>query len=136
MILLDTSGVLAAIDASQRDHAACRAVLEQQEEPLLLSPFVLAELDYLLASRIGVAAELSLLEEVTRGAFRLEPFSANDVQRAREVIEKYQDHKIGLADASLVVLAERHEVFDVLTLDRKHFSILRASRGRVFRIRP
>jgi hypothetical protein len=35
----------------------------------LLSPFVLAELDYLVASRVGPAARTSLLEEVQRGAY-------------------------------------------------------------------
>ena len=54
MILLDTSGLLAAIDSSQRGHRRAAAVLRETTEPLLLSPFVLAELDYLLATRVGL----------------------------------------------------------------------------------
>jgi len=49
VILLDTSGLLAAIDSSQSQHAKSAAALRQATGPLLLSPFVLAELDYLLA---------------------------------------------------------------------------------------
>ena len=56
MILLDTSGLLAAIDRSQHQHAQAAAALRQARLPLLLSPFVLAELDYLLANRVGAHA--------------------------------------------------------------------------------
>jgi uncharacterized protein len=136
LILLDTSGLLAAIDASQRDHAACVQALQQHDGPLLLSPLVLAELDHLLATRVSIRAETALLSEVARGAYRLEPFGAEDVGEAQKVIEKYSDLGIGLADASIVVLAARHRARDVLTLDRRHFGVLRRSNGRSFRVLP
>jgi predicted nucleic acid-binding protein len=136
VILLDTSGLLAAIDGNQRQHLDCRAALENAATPLLLSPFVLAELDYLLQRHVGTTAQSALLDEVGRGAFQLEPFAANDIERASEVIDKFRDLRIGLADASLVVLAERHGVPDVLTLDRRHFEALRFARRRRFKIVP
>ena len=136
MILLDTSGLLAAIDGSQRMHAACAAVLESARPPFLLSPFVLAELDYLLATRVGPEAEAALLGEVERGAYRLEPFTASDVGVAKQVIERYSDLELGLADASIVVLAARHRTRDVLTLDRRHFRAIRTLERKAFRILP
>jgi predicted nucleic acid-binding protein len=136
VILLDTSGLLAAIDASQRHHAACAAALVDLPGPLLLSPFVLAELDYLLMRHVGLAAQSALLDEVARGAYRLEPFGAADVALARRIVERYRDLSIGLADASIVVLAERHSARDVLTLDERHFRSLRVGRAGRFRILP
>lgn len=136
MILLDTSGLLAAIDGSQRSHGACAAALIAARSPLIVSPFVLAELDYLLATRVGSHAQLALLAEVARGAYRLEAFSADDVARAMEVLQRYEDLEIGLADASIVVLAGKYDARDVLTLDVKHFSVLRRPNGRSFRILP
>ncbi|HEY4158197.1 MAG TPA: PIN domain-containing protein [Polyangiaceae bacterium] len=136
MILLDTSGLLSAIDASQKAHAACLASLRAARPPFLLSPFVLAELDYLLATRVGQREELLLLAQVEAGAYQLEPFSTSDVGKARRVVERYAKLEIGLADASLVVLAERHGVSDILTLDQKHFSALRGPAGKRFRIQP
>ena len=70
MILLDTSGLLAALDESQRYHRECAAALLKSAPPLFLSPFVLAELDYLLARNIGHEAQSALLEEVARGAYQ------------------------------------------------------------------
>jgi uncharacterized protein len=58
VIVLDTSGLLAGIDAAQRRHADVRRVLEGDPGPFLLSPFVLAEMDYLLATRVGTRAQL------------------------------------------------------------------------------
>jgi predicted nucleic acid-binding protein len=136
VILLDTSGLLAAIDGSQRDHAACAAALKRATAPLLLSPFVLAELDYLLARHVGADAQSALLDEVARGAYRLEPFDASDIKSARDIIEKYADLHIGLADASLVVLAVRHAARDVLTLDERHFRTLRIGARKKFRLLP
>lgn len=135
MILLDTSGLLAALDASQHWHTDAAASLTNASAPLILSPFVLAELNYLLATRVGYAARTSLLKELERGAYLLAPISREDIRRAREVIERHADLAVSLADASIVVLAERHETVDVLTLDQRHFRVL-SSRGKPFRVLP
>ncbi len=136
MILLDTSGLLAAIDRSQAHHEAAARALRDASPPRVLSPFVLAELDYLLATRVGLAAEAALLDEVARGTYQLEAVGPLDVAAARRVIDRYAEHAIGLADASIVVLAERHGTTDVLTLDERHFRAMRTSDGRPFRLLP
>jgi predicted nucleic acid-binding protein len=135
MILLDTSGLLAALDRSQNWHAQAAASLSDAAPPRLLSPFVLAELDYLLATRVGEAARTGLLGEVERGAYTLAPMSAVDVGLARRIIERHADLGISLADASIVVLAQRHDLVDVLTLDQRHFRVL-DNQGRSFRVLP
>lgn len=135
MILLDTSGLLAALDASQRQHAACRAALEAARG-LLRSPFVLADLDYLLMRHVGAHAQAALLDEVVRGAYRLEGFTTEDIERAGAIMRRYGNLEIGLADASIVMLAERHGTTEILTLDLRHFHALRVGGRRRFRIVP
>jgi predicted nucleic acid-binding protein len=135
VILLDTSGLLAALDSAQRTHAEAAASLTAAAPPLLLSPFVLAELDYLLGERVGHAARMSLLGEVERGAYQLQAFSASDVRNALAVIQRHADLRVSLADASIVVLAGHHNVRDVLTLDERHFRVLTAN-GKPFRLLP
>ena len=88
MIVLDTSGLLAAVDAGQRHHAAAAGVLRGSTVPLVLSPFVLAELDYLINTRVSTTAARSLLDQVAAGVYRLEPMSADDVSAATEVIDR------------------------------------------------
>lgn len=135
MILLDTSGLLAALDGSQRNHSQAASKLAAVDPPLLLSPFVLAELDYLIRSRVGEGSRTSLLAEVARDAYLLEPMSGADVDQAREIMKSYAALGLSLADASIVVLAERHRTRDVLTLDERHFRVLTLD-GKPFRLLP
>ncbi len=136
MILLDTSGVLAWIDGSQLQHRAVASFMRSAKPPFLLSPFVLAELDYLLATRVSIKAQRALLDEVGRGAYQLEAFDAADIRRAGQILSQFEDLEVGLADASIVVLAERHGIDQILTLDERHFRVLRAGDGRAFRLLP
>jgi predicted nucleic acid-binding protein len=80
--------------------------------------------------------ELKLLGDVARGAYELEPFTAEDVLAASRIIERYADLQLGLADASIVVLAVRYRCRDVLTLDQRHFRVVRGPEGQPFRILP
>jgi len=136
VIVLDTSGLLAYLDTDQDRHEDVKASVEADPGPFLLSPFVAAEVDYLLLDRVGAAAELLFLGEVARGAYRLEGFGAEDVEQAAKVIGRYRDLRIGLADASLVVLAAKVGTTRLLTLDERHFRAVRSLGGRAFTLLP
>ena len=136
MIVLDTSGLYAALVETEVHNRRAQAVLEAEPGPFILSPYVLRELDYLLSTRTDVDTELRLLAEVASGAYALAPFDGPDVAAAHNVIDRYRDLGIGLADASLVVLAERYATERLLTLDERHFRALRTSTGRRFTLLP
>ncbi len=68
--------------------------------------------------------------------YRLEPFGSSDVAAAQAILSRYSDLDLCLADASLIVLAERHGVRDILTLDDRHFRAVLGPRGRPFRLLP
>jgi predicted nucleic acid-binding protein len=136
MIVVDTSGLLAALDASERHHVAAVAALRSAEPPYLLSPFVLAELDYLLMTRVSPNAAKSFLNEVARGAYQLESMGGADVDEALTIIRRYEDLQLGLADASVAVLAVRHGTDRILTLDERHFRAIVGANGRPFQILP
>jgi len=136
VILVDTSGLLAALFADQHHHRACAGALLDAEPPRILSPLVLAEADYLIQKYGGIDAELLFLDEVACGVYEVPSFDAADVAQAREIIAKYADLSIGLADASIVVLAQRYNCRDVLTLDHRHFGALRFEGRRGFRVLP
>ena len=136
MIIADTSGLVAAFGQDIRPHRQARAAYEDDPGPVILSPFVLAELDYLILRNAGVKAELDLLRDVADGVFTLAEFSPRDVAQAAAVAERYQDLRIGLADASIVVLAARYQTTRVLTLDERHFRAMRPLHADAFTILP
>jgi len=137
VIVLDTSGLLAALDEGEPDHGACRAALLADPDPRWLSPFVLAELDAVIHRARGVGAGLAFLDAVARGEYRVAPFDNADVERARAVAVEHRDLGLGLADASLVVLADRYRTDQLLTLDERHFRAVRPLSGATaFRLLP
>jgi uncharacterized protein len=136
MILADTSGLLAAFGHDSRPHQQARAAYENDHGPVIMSPYVLAELDYMLLQRAGVKAETELLREVAAGIFKLAEFDSRDIAQAADVVEQYSDLRIGLADASIVVLAARYGTTRVLTLDERHFRAMRPLHADAFTILP
>ena len=108
----------------------------EAEDRRILSPFVAAELDYLIRTRFGPHAERAFLSQVALGVYRLATFSGADLREALEVIESYGDLNPGLADASLVVLSRRLNCLNLLTLDERHFRVLNGAGKRPFRILP
>lgn len=136
MIVLDTGGLYAVLDANETVHGRAVAALVGATPPRLLSPFVLAELDYLIGGRVGHKAQLDLIEEIVRGVYQLESFSPEDLGHARRIMDRYADLRIGLADASVVVLANRHRTLDLLCTDERHFRALRSTGGKPFRLLP
>jgi predicted nucleic acid-binding protein len=136
VIVLDTGGLYAAVDANEALHSRAAAALFAAPPPRVLSPFVLAELDYLIAMRVGHQAQMMLVDEVVRGAYQLAVFTADDVDRAQRIMDRYANLHIGLADASVVVLADRHRTLDLLCTDERHFRALKGSGNRPFRLLP
>jgi uncharacterized protein len=135
-VIVDTSVLLAYFDAAEPDHDGVARVIEGSRDILVVSPYVVAELAYLVATRVGIEAELAVLVELSSGAWELADFSASDMEQCAGIIEKYRDQRIGIADASNVVLADRYRTRKIATLDRRHFEVLRPIGGGRFTVIP
>ena len=135
-MIVDTSALLAFFDTDEPDHGAVARVLGDGVEPLVVSPFVVAEVDYLVATRLGVPAELAVLDELAGGAWELPALGAEDLRQARTIIDRYGDQQIGVADASIVLLAARYQTRTIATLDHRHFDVLRPVTGGRFKVLP
>jgi len=136
VIIADTSGLLAAFGVDADKYRQARTAYEDDPGPVVLSPFVLAELDYMLLTRAGVKAELQLLQEIAEGVFELASFNRADAGQAAAVAERYADMRIGLADASIVVLAARYQTTRLLTFDERHFRAIKPLHAEAFTILP
>lgn len=136
MIIADTSGLLAFFNRREPRHFEVAEVIAAERDPIVVPPYVVAELDYLVGTRIGTDAEVAVLAELTSGAYHLATIGDDDLRRCAEVIDRYADQGIGVADASIVVLADRVGTRTVLTLDRRHFETLRPISGGRFKLVP
>lgn len=135
-MIMDTSALLAYFDAGEPAHEAVSDAVESSGGPLVVSPYVLAELDYLLLTRYGPPAAQAVLAELGSGAWELAAMGLDRVRAATAVVVRYADVPVGIADASCIVLAEAYRESVVATLDRRHFGILRFADGSAPTIVP
>lgn len=122
-MLLDTGPIVAAIDRSDKHHARCAALLESLKGPLLIPTTVLVEVCWLAEERPDV--EAAFVESVASGEFTHVPITTADLNRMAELVRTYADLPLGAVDASVVAIAERLNLAEVATLDRRHFTVVR-----------
>jgi predicted nucleic acid-binding protein len=135
-LIADSGGLYALYDKRDKNHHGVRQAIADESSPIIIPTAILGELDYLLQTRLGLAAELRFLEGISNGVFALEPFTQEDVVRCRELLAKYRDLNLGLADASIIATAERLGVHRILTVDERDFRLVRTSRGEAFVLLP
>lgn len=135
-VVIDTSALLAYLDRGSERHAAVEALVDAEREPLAVSPLVLAEVDHLVRRRFGERAADGVLRELSGGAYDIAAFGHEDLRAALVVLARYPERRLGLADASLVALAERVGASTVFTLDRRDFDGLARGDGTPLTILP
>lgn len=134
MILAGTSGLLSLYNRREPTHPSVAEAVAQEPGPFVVSPYVIAELDYLVATRLGTDAEQRVLAELASPAYVLASVDRDDLRACIELISRYAG--IGVTDASMLVLADRLGNDRVLALDRRHFETVRTPSGRALAIMP
>ena len=128
MILVDAGPLVALVDADDQHHKKCVAALKVLREPLITVWPPVTEAMYLLSDL--PKAQEALWEMLARGVLQLLSLDLADVPRMRELMSKYVDRPMDLADAALVRVAEREGIRKIFTVDREDFCVYRLH-GRV-----
>jgi predicted nucleic acid-binding protein len=134
--IADSGALYGLYNRRDRYHRALRAAIVHEPGAILVPAAILSEVDYLIGAKLGVKAELDFLDDILAGAFTLEPFTLADLRRSRELIDQYSSLDLGLADAAVIATAERIGTRRILTVDEKHFRVIRASDGKPFTLLP
>ena len=136
MIVVDTGVLYAFFVADDRNHEAAQALMDEGGGRWLLSPYVVAELDYFILKRFGPLDEQRMLAELTEGLYEHASMTVADIAGCRALLATRADLSIGITDASLAVLADRYGTRRIATFDRRHFGNLRALDGTPFELLP
>ena len=134
MILVDTGVLLAAIAPRDEWHAECAAVLLTAKSQMITTAAVMTELFYFVhrnALQLGPAWRF-----FSTGLVRLAPIATDDLPAIETLMRRYADRPMDFADATLVHVAGRESITDILTIDHDDFETYRFGRNRRFRIRP
>lgn len=134
-LIVDAGPLVAQANRNDPDQAAVAAVLRAERGPLVVPAFVAAEADHLILTRLGVDAELAFLRDL-RDTYAIESLTPAELEAAAGLIDRYRGLRIGLADASLVVLAARHRTTRLATFDERHLRAVEPLQGGHFTLLP
>jgi len=132
--IVDAGPLYSAIDADDADHPRCRAVLERGDLRLIIACLVVAEVRYLVGSRLRPTQEMTFLRALSD--FEVEAPLPEEWLRIADLVVQYADFPLGGTDASVISLAERVGTDLVITLDRRHFGAVRPLHVPSLRLLP
>ncbi|MGD9632113.1 MAG: type II toxin-antitoxin system VapC family toxin [Pirellulales bacterium] len=134
-VLVDTGALASLFNPSDQYHRACAEVAKGLPVGKAYTCWpVITEATYLL--RRHPAKRDSLLVAVEAGELQLLSLDVDDLHHLLSIFDKYRDQQIDLADAVLLHLADREDIDDVFTVNRRHFSIFRKRDGSALRLFP
>ena len=136
MIVIHTSVIVAYMNGTDANHRAARDWIDAVPDDLVTTPLILAEVDHLLITRGGRPAAQAFRRDLADGGYLVD-WWPGAIATTITVAGQYADLELGLADASLVALADRHNTADIATFDHRHFRAVRPlHRAGAFRLLP
>lgn len=133
--LLDTGFLLAALAENDDLHELCALAMEEEPD-VLLPEVVLPELAYLVLRDIDYATWIGFLRAVADGELPILATTSADLARAAQIMDRYADARIDFVDSVIVAFAERLNIQRILTVDRRHFRMIRPKHCSAFDIVP
>lgn len=97
---------------------------------------VLCEVCYLISERLGSMVEARFLATLADADLDVQAPLPDEWPRIAELVRQYRDLPLGGTDASIIALAERLKSDLVITLDRRHFAVVRPRHVPSLRILP
>jgi predicted nucleic acid-binding protein len=125
MIIVDTGFWLDLIDQKDTYHETAKQALKKYNEPLITTWCVVTETCYLLLTRKGVQAQVTFLNSLEQELFTVFNLESHHTPRIIQLMEKYANLPMDLADASLVILAEHLGHGRIFSVDQRDFNTYR-----------
>jgi predicted nucleic acid-binding protein len=134
--ILDTGPLVALADRRDPHQRAVQDTLEGERGALVVPAPVTAEVDHLVGVRVGASSRRGFLEDLAAQRFHVACLEEEDHRTLADLDRLYADMNVGLADLSIVVLAQRFRTRRVVTFDERHFRAIRPLQGGSFRLLP
>jgi len=136
VIVVDTGPLYAAADASDAHHAGCAALFTDPADRLVVPVSVVVETSFLIERHLGPAAEAAFLGSLAPAGVSVEQLGHDDLARMAELVATYADMPLGAVDASVIAIAERIGATTIISLDRRHLSVVRPRHIAAFTLLP
>lgn len=134
LAVVDAGPLLASLDRRERQHVRCVDVLRRRDLQLVIPTLVVAEVAYLAGRHLGPRVEAGFIRGLAM--MEVEAPEPADWPLVADMVARYADLGLGATDAATAVLAERLGTDLIVTLDRRHFNVIRTPGGQPYRLLP
>lgn len=124
MLIVDANVLVAVMNRRDTHHARMTALLDARDDEFVVTPYVVAEVAYLVQKFAGPDAEIAFMRSICDGLFRQQPLDEQDLARIVELMGQFRDFPLGAADASVIAVAERLKIDQIASMDG-HFRAVR-----------
>ena len=135
-MVVDAGPLYAYVDRDDRHHRECLTLLTEHPGPLIVPVLVVTEVAYFLETRLGAGVAVRFLGDIASRASILEHVADQDWLRIAGLVWQYRDMELGTVDASVIAVAERLDVRQLATLDRRHFAAVQPKHAPAFDLLP
>ncbi|MET0966498.1 MAG: PIN domain-containing protein [Nakamurella sp.] len=135
-LVVDAGPLYALADRDDAYHRQSLELLGTHPGPLIVPTLVITEVAYFVGRRLGARAEILFAQDLAEGVYSVDPVHAGDWLRVAELVAAYRDFPLGMVDASVIACAERRQLTEIATLDRRHFGAVRPRHRPSFNLLP
>jgi uncharacterized protein len=135
-LIVDAAPLVALADGDEPRRAEILEVMRNESGSLVIPAPVTAEIDYLLGQRFGHVARRAFLADLAAGRFTVDCLEREDYSTVADLDARHADLELGLADCSLIVLAQRHQTRRILSFDERHLRAVAPLDGGAFTLLP
>ncbi|NHZ71889.1 MAG: PIN domain-containing protein [Aquificales bacterium] len=134
--IVDTNFLVSLTNPKEATHEICATLARTLPDRFLVPYVVLPEATYMINKYQGHHIMLQFVRRMMQPSWNFEPLLPVDFARVSVILDKYHDMDLDFVDAAVVALAERLNITRVLTLDQRHFRVIRPSHCAAFEILP
>lgn len=135
-LIVDAAPLVALADGNEPRRDAILEAMRNEPGSLVIPAPTTAEVDYVLGQRFGRAARRAFLADLAAGRFTVGCLERDDYATVGDLEVRYADLDLGLADCSLIVLAQRYQTTRILSFDERHFRTVVPLDGATFTLLP
>lgn len=117
--LIDAGPLIALFNKNDKYHKAITTFLKEYKGTLSTTWPVITEVSHMLD--FNIQTQIDFLTWIQLGAVNIENINNDDILRIIELSKKYSDVPMDLADASLVVLSEKLNIKEIITIDSDYY---------------
>jgi uncharacterized protein len=136
VLVADSGGIYGLYNRDDKHHHALAEAIAAESGPIVIPSAILAEIDFMLISRLGAKAEDRFLDAILQGIFTISQFTLEDAAACKDLLLRYHDLDLGLADAAVIATADRLGTARILTVDMRDFRAVRSKKGKPFELVP